>query len=75
VGTLSTEKDRVKKDSTQNEASLHAADSTFDAGFEFSIIHYQFSLFPPGERLEFFILHYGASERELSQIIKTPRAA
>jgi hypothetical protein len=31
----------------QIELSLHAADSTFDAGFEFSIIHYQFSLFPP----------------------------
>src|SRR5256885_13364338 len=26
VGTLSTEKDRVKKDSTQNEASLHGRD-------------------------------------------------
>jgi hypothetical protein len=24
--------------------SLHAAESTFDAGFEFSIIHYQFSM-------------------------------
>jgi hypothetical protein len=42
--------------------SFHAADSTFDAGFEFSITHYhQFSLFPPGERLEFFILHYQLS--------------